>query len=314
MKSESARALARAPVAASSRSLSTARSVLRVLSLLVEHPDGVRADEVAQALGKSVSTAYYLLTSLCEEGFAVHESKGCTARPAGSRSSPRPSASTTTQPSLHDGLAGSVDELFLLTRKRSYLGMVKPDGSRSWPSDGRQGVPRMPGSVRRSETALMRWRWARWCSRCLRPGRWPRYVSRGHETLSRPDDRDRPGARSRASGACAATGSRSTARSSTRTSAASRRRSSTSAAGSSPRSACRSPPTCSTPSATAGADRHAGRRRCPAGGRRAGRAGRGPGRVTASGPAPRPGCVHVPVNCKQMRKTASFLSGAKAET
>ena len=55
------------------RGLSTARAVLQVLSLLEQHPDGVRADEVAQVVGKSVSTAYYLLASLVEEGFAVHE-------------------------------------------------------------------------------------------------------------------------------------------------------------------------------------------------------------------------------------------------
>ena len=55
------------------RGLSTARAVLQVLSLLEQHPDGVRADDVAQVVGKSGSTAYYLLASLVEEGFAVHE-------------------------------------------------------------------------------------------------------------------------------------------------------------------------------------------------------------------------------------------------
>ena len=60
----------------SRRSLSTARAVLRVLSMLAEHPGGVGAEEVAEALGKSVSTAYYLLTSLCAEGYAVHERRG----------------------------------------------------------------------------------------------------------------------------------------------------------------------------------------------------------------------------------------------
>ena len=82
MKSESVRALARAPAAASSRSLSTARSVLRVLAAArsAARP-GCGPTRSPQALGKSVSTAYYLLTSLCEEGFAVHESKG-VYRPA----------------------------------------------------------------------------------------------------------------------------------------------------------------------------------------------------------------------------------------
>ena len=76
MQGDTVRTLVRAPSNASTRSLTTARSVLRVLALLVEQPAGVRADEVAAALGKSTSTAYYLLTSLCDEGFAVHESKG----------------------------------------------------------------------------------------------------------------------------------------------------------------------------------------------------------------------------------------------
>ncbi len=99
MKSESVHALARGAGATSSRSLSTARAVLRVLSMLAEQPTGVRADEVAHELGKSTSTAYYLLTSLCEEGFAVHESKGLyrpakgleqlTAAAEQARSSPR---------------------------------------------------------------------------------------------------------------------------------------------------------------------------------------------------------------------------------
>ena len=86
MNRESVGVFARPPVAASSRSLSTARSVLRVLTLLVQRPAGVRADEVAKELGKSVSTAYYLLTSLCEEGFAVHARKG-VYRPAAASSS-----------------------------------------------------------------------------------------------------------------------------------------------------------------------------------------------------------------------------------
>ncbi len=153
MKTESVRALAHVPNAASSRSLSTARSVLRVLSLLAERPAGIRADEVAQALGKSVSTAYYLLTSLCEEGFAIHESKG-VYRPA------RGLEELTTvaeQTAMHEGLAGTVDQLFLLTRKRSYLGIVRRGRIEIVAFRGRQGVPRMPGlgsEIRDSAHAL----------------------------------------------------------------------------------------------------------------------------------------------------------------
>ena len=52
----------------SHRGLSTARAALSVTWLLARAPDGVRADEVAESLGKSVSTAYNLLASLCDEG------------------------------------------------------------------------------------------------------------------------------------------------------------------------------------------------------------------------------------------------------
>ena len=138
----SGRVLADAPVAASSRSLSTARAVLRVFALLLEHPEGVRADEVAKLLGKSVSTAYYLLTSLCEEGFAVHESQGGLPAARGLEELTA-AVGEHAQPghALQEGLAGSVDELFLLTRKRSYLGAVKAGRIEIVAFCGRQGVP-----------------------------------------------------------------------------------------------------------------------------------------------------------------------------
>jgi DNA-binding IclR family transcriptional regulator len=142
METETVRVLAHARVASSSRSLSTARAVLRVLALLVERPAGVRADEVALELGKSVSTAYYLLTSLCEEGFAVHESKG-VYRPALGLEQLTGAAEQASP--LHHGLAGTVDELFLRTRKRSYLGVVRAGRIEIVAFHGRQGVPRMPG-------------------------------------------------------------------------------------------------------------------------------------------------------------------------
>jgi DNA-binding IclR family transcriptional regulator len=147
-------ALTRAPAAASSRSLSTARSVLRVLSLLVQQPRGVRADEVAEALGKSVSTAYYLLSSLCEEGFAVHESQGVYRAARGLEEITAQAEQPHIAPA---GLAGTVDRLFVLTRKRSYLGVVHSGRIEIVAFRGRQGVPRMPGlgsEIRDSAHAL----------------------------------------------------------------------------------------------------------------------------------------------------------------
>lgn len=124
------------------RGLSTARAVLQVLAHLSEHPVGVRADEVAGVVGKSVSTAYYLLASLCEEGFAVHDPHGGLYRLA------RP---VTIAPPVEAGpdgheLSDAVELLFRRTRKRSYLGVVRGRaGVEIAVVCGRQGVPRMPG-------------------------------------------------------------------------------------------------------------------------------------------------------------------------
>ena len=115
------------------RGLSTARAVLKVLALLAERPDGVRAVDVAQALGKSVSTAYYLLTSLCEEGFAEHDGGRYRLRP------PAP------EPAAPGDLTDAVDELFHRTHKRAYLGCVKHGAIEITVVRGRQGMPRMPG-------------------------------------------------------------------------------------------------------------------------------------------------------------------------
>lgn len=157
MNRESVGALARPHVAASSRSLSTARSVLRVLTLLVQRPDGVRADEVAHELGKSVSTAYYLLTSLCEEGFAVHARQGVYRPARGLEQLTAGAERLTPDHPVHEGLAATVDDLFLLTRKRSYLGIVHSGKIEIVAFRGRQGVPRMPGlgsEIRDSAHAL----------------------------------------------------------------------------------------------------------------------------------------------------------------
>jgi DNA-binding IclR family transcriptional regulator len=180
LKRESARVPTRAPGAASSRSLSTARAVLRVFALLLAHPEGVRADEVAAASGKSVSTAYYLLSSLCEEGFAVHESKG-VYRPARGLEELTAIVGEHAHPGheLHDGLTGTVDELFLRTRKRSYLGVVKAGRIEIVAFCGRQGVPRMPGlgsEIRDSAHALAM---GKVVLSLLGPEAVARYVARG---------------------------------------------------------------------------------------------------------------------------------------
>ncbi|MDP9344239.1 MAG: helix-turn-helix domain-containing protein [Actinomycetota bacterium] len=124
------------------RGLSTARAVLQVLAYLAERPGGVRADEVAGVVGKSVSTAYYLLASLCEEGFAVHDPHGGLYRLAHPVTVAPP---VEAGPDGHE-LADAVELLFRRTRKRSYLGVVRGGGGVEIAVVcGRQGVPRMPG-------------------------------------------------------------------------------------------------------------------------------------------------------------------------
>lgn len=123
------------------RGLSTAREVLRVLAFLQAHPEGARADQVARVVGKSTSTAYYLLVSLCEEGFAVHHHDGRY------RVDTRAQA-LAVEPDmapLPDNGARAVEALFARTRKRSYFGVVRAGVIEITVVRGRQGVARMPG-------------------------------------------------------------------------------------------------------------------------------------------------------------------------
>jgi acetyl-CoA synthetase len=114
--------------------------VLHLLTLLSGHPDGIRADEVAEALDKSVSSAYSLLDTLCQEGFAVHV-----------HGTYRPTAQTADVVHAEDafavpaGLTGVVDELFARTNKRVYLAAARRGDVVIGLVRGRQGMPRIPG-------------------------------------------------------------------------------------------------------------------------------------------------------------------------
>ena len=123
-------------VARPRRGLATARTVLHVLAHLEAHPEGVRADEVAHVVGKSASTAYYLLASLVEEGFATHD--GGLYRPRRAAPEPPPAGG-------RHALEDAVDDLFLRTHKRCYLGVVRRGGIEITVVRGRQGIACMPG-------------------------------------------------------------------------------------------------------------------------------------------------------------------------
>jgi len=153
------------------RGLTTARAVLQVLTFLERHPEGVRADDVAQVVGKSASTAYYLLASLVDEGFAVHD--------AGGLYRPRHQPSPAGPPQERHGLEDAVDDLFLRTHKRCYLGVVRSGAIEITVVRGRQGIALMPGlgsQIRDNAHALAMGKVA--LAR-LNPDAVARYVGRG---------------------------------------------------------------------------------------------------------------------------------------
>src|SRR4051794_4430898 len=99
------------------RGLSTARAALQVAWLLASRPEGIRADVVAEKLGKSVSTAYNLLVSLCDEDVAVHHSGGLyRLAPAFAEMVTSAAAAPAEEP---DDLSSVVSQLLARTHKRS---------------------------------------------------------------------------------------------------------------------------------------------------------------------------------------------------
>jgi DNA-binding IclR family transcriptional regulator len=122
------------------RRSSSARAVLQALALLARSPDGLRADQTARALGRSVSTAYSLLDSLCQEGFAVHEERGAYRLAAtGDAAVPRPERAASAS------LTALLDELYVRTNKRAYLAASRHGTLVIAATRGRQGMRRMRG-------------------------------------------------------------------------------------------------------------------------------------------------------------------------
>jgi acetyl-CoA synthetase len=106
--------------------------------LLARTPEGVRADEVARTLGKSASTAYNLLASLCDEGVAERHAGGLY------KLSPHFRDTVAQEGDRHD-LSGVVDDLLARTHKRSYLAVLRHNRLRVVLERGLQGMPKLPG-------------------------------------------------------------------------------------------------------------------------------------------------------------------------
>jgi acetyl-CoA synthetase len=126
---------------ARARGVSTARTVLRLLALLARAEDGMRADEVAHALGKSTSTAYNLLDTLCQEGFTMRAAGGAYHLSAEAAAMVPPDRAR----EMPAGLGGLLDELFERTHKRVYLAAANSGQVVIPLARGRQGMPRIPG-------------------------------------------------------------------------------------------------------------------------------------------------------------------------
>jgi DNA-binding IclR family transcriptional regulator len=124
------------------RGLSTARSALQVTWLLARSPDGVRADDVAEMLGKSVSTAYNVLASLCDEGVAVRRAGGVYGLAPEFRHVV--AGGVEDEAALND-LSGVVENLLARTHKRAYAAVVRAGVLRVVIERGLQGMPKLPG-------------------------------------------------------------------------------------------------------------------------------------------------------------------------
>lgn len=139
----------RSPDRGSGRSLKTAAEALAALRLLGAHPDGITAEVLATELGKSASTARYLLNTLCQEGYATKEAglhRLCDAPPwGGAWGSPaRPE-----RYELPERLSDAVTDLHARTRQRTYLAQWEDDATVIVDARGHQGLARIPDLAER---------------------------------------------------------------------------------------------------------------------------------------------------------------------
>ena len=134
---------------AEQRGLGTARAVLKVLNFLAKRPEGVSPAEVAQFLGKSAHTAYYLLNSLCLEGFAEHAGDHKYYLKIHRRPAPQAISNATAEV-----LKESMADLTRATRCRAYLWVYEQDHLRLEDTQGHQGQPKhmTVGQILRKET------------------------------------------------------------------------------------------------------------------------------------------------------------------
>lgn len=130
----------------SGRSLKTAAEALAALRLLGANPDGLTPERLGAAIGKSVSTARYLLNTLCQEGYATKDVAAgvhrLAERPPWGASWGRPAPAMRRE--LPERLFDAVTELYMRTRQRTYLAQWEDDATIIVDARGHQGLARIP--------------------------------------------------------------------------------------------------------------------------------------------------------------------------
>lgn len=138
------------------RSLKTAAEALAALRFLGAAEDGLTAEALAAALGKSTATARYLLNTLCQESFAVRDRQTGTFRlqeappwgAAWGESEIPPDDYVRYE--LPERLSDAVTELYWRTRQRTYLARWEDeDATVIVDARGHQGLARIPDLAER---------------------------------------------------------------------------------------------------------------------------------------------------------------------
>lgn len=135
------------------RTLHTAEVALRLVKFMATKPKGMNLDDITKFLGKSRHTAYYLLNTLCKEGFAfqaLDRSYRLTALAQGLT----PQQQTTTS---IEKLKEAGSRLHAKTHERVYLVVYDDNGLNlidTWGKQGQSGPPGLKPTIREELHAL----------------------------------------------------------------------------------------------------------------------------------------------------------------
>lgn len=141
------------PAAKEVRTLHTAEVALRLIKFMAAQPKGLHLDDITKFLGKSRHTAYYLLNTLCKEGFAYQAlDKSYRLTNVAHTLTPQHRLS----PSLEQ-LKAAGSRLHAHTLERVYLVVYGDNGLNlvdTWGKQGQSGPPGLKPTIREELHAL----------------------------------------------------------------------------------------------------------------------------------------------------------------